>query len=252
MASTAKQASARSDRPPAPVPARLTVRALHQALQECRACDLWEGATQAVGGGGRRDASLMLVGEQPGDREDIEGHPFVGPAGRVLDEGLQRAGIARSEVYLTNVVKHFRYKARGKRRIHQKPDRWHVNACLPWLKAEISLVRPTALVCLGATAAQALLGPQARVGQDGGTAMTCDLAPLVTLTAHPSAILREPGEAERERAMSEFVADLRCAGSPGADWIIFGGGVFTRSGPRWCSRMSATAAATACRPVRSA
>jgi uracil-DNA glycosylase len=150
----------------------------------------------------------MLVGEQPGDREDIEGHPFVGPAGRVLDQGLERAGISPQDAYITNVVKHFRYKARGKRRIHQKPDRWQINACLPWLRAELTVVEPTALVCLGATAAQALLGSQIRIGKDRGRPMESDLAELVTITTHPSAILRSQDDAERRAAMDQFVADL--------------------------------------------
>src|ERR1700694_3607381 len=194
--------------PPAPVPERPSQSKLREAVQTCRACDLWEGATQAVMGEGARDAEVMLVGEQPGDREDIEGHPFVGPAGRVLDQGLERAGIARDDVYITNVVKHFRYKARGKRRIHQKPDRWHVSACLPWLEPRIEVVRPEVLVCLAATAAQALLGSQVRIGRDRGRPMDSDLAELVTITTHPSAILRAQDE-EREEAMSAFVADLK-------------------------------------------
>jgi uracil-DNA glycosylase len=205
--------AASEDRPPPPVPERPSLSNLAGAIQECRACDLWSGATQAVLGEGRRTAEVMLVGEQPGDREDIEGHPFVGPAGRVLDQGLQEAGIARGEAYVTNVVKHFRYKARGKRRIHQKPDRWQVSACLPWLEAELSVVRPRAVVLLGATAAQALLGSQVRIGRDRGRSMESDLAQLVTLTAHPSSILRAPGEPERRRAMKEFVADLRTVAS---------------------------------------
>jgi uracil-DNA glycosylase family protein len=151
----------------------------------------------------------MLVGEQPGDHEDREGHPFVGPAGRVLDEGLEQAGIARADAYITNVVKHFRYKARGKRRIHQKPDRWQVSACLPWLRAELDMVKPQALVMLGATAAQALAGPSVRVGRDRGKPLDCDLAELVTLTAHPSSILRSKDDAERREAMAAFVEDLR-------------------------------------------
>lgn len=181
---------------------------MRAAVQECRACDLWEGATQAVMGEGARNATLVLVGEQPGDREDIQGHPFVGPAGTVLDKGLERAGIARGDVYITNVVKHFRYRARGKRRIHQKPDRWQVNACLPWLSAELDMVDPEALVCLGATAAQALLGPSIRIGRDRGKAIESDLAELVMVTTHPSAILRAQDEQERQAAMEEFVADL--------------------------------------------
>jgi DNA polymerase len=160
-------------------------------------------------GEGARGAALMLVGEQPGDREDIEGHPFVGPAGRVLDQGLERAGISPQDTYITNVVKHFRYKARGKRRIHQKPDRWQINACLPWLHAELTVVKPAALVCLGATAAQALLGAQVRIGRDRGRAMESDLAELVSITTHPSAILRAPDDADRKAAMEQFVDDLK-------------------------------------------
>jgi DNA polymerase len=175
---------------------------MREAIHECRACDLWENATQPVMGEGARHGSLMLVGEQPGDREDIEGHPFVGPAGKVLDVGLQQAGIDPHQVYITNVVKHFRYKTRGKRRIHQKPDRWQVSACLPWLAAEIEMVHPEALVCLGATAAQALLGPQVRIGRDRGREMESDLAELVTLTAHPSSILRAQNDRSVTRRWS--------------------------------------------------
>jgi DNA polymerase len=206
--------SSRSPQPSAaPVPARPSLRSLREAIQGCRACELWEHATQPVLGEGARHARLMLVGEQPGDREDIEGHPFVGPAGRVLDEGLERAGIDRSEVFISNVVKHFRYKLRGRRRIHQRPERIHVNACRPWLDAELAVVSPQALVCLGATAAQALLGSHIRVGRDRGRPIESDLAELVTLTTHPSAILRERDEQARRGAMDEFVADLeRVAG----------------------------------------
>src|SRR5579884_2210755 len=189
------------DRPPAPVPARPSLSSLRAALPQCRACDLWAGATQAVMGEGRARSPLMLVGEQPGDREDIEGKPFVGPAGRVLAEGLARVGLDPAEAYVTNVVKHFRYKARGKRRIHQKPDRWQISACLPWLEAELAVVRPDALVALGATAAQALLGSQVRIGRDRGRPVESELAELVTLTAHPSSILRAPDMEERHQAM---------------------------------------------------
>jgi uracil-DNA glycosylase family protein len=197
-----------AEHPPPPIPERPSLKKLREAAQHCRACDLWEGATQVVMGEGSRRAKVMLVGEQPGDREDREGHPFVGPAGRILDQGLERAGIPRGDAYVTNVVKHFRYKARGKRRIHQKPDRWHVSACLPWLETELELVRPGALVLLGATAAQALLGAHVRIGRDRGTPIESDLAELVTVTTHPSAILRTDND-EREAAMNEFVADLR-------------------------------------------
>ncbi len=196
------------DYPPAPVPERPSMTSLHRSVADCRACDLWEGATQAVMGEGAKDAALMLVGEQPGDREDIEGHPFVGPAGRVLDQGLEKAGITRDDVYITNVVKHFRYKLRGKRRIHQTPDRLQVNACLPWLGGELKVVRPEALVCLGATAARALLGSHIRIGRDRGRPIESDLADLVTVTTHPSAILRTDDE-DREQAMEQFVADLK-------------------------------------------
>jgi uracil-DNA glycosylase len=201
--------------PPPPIPERPTVKALREAISDCRACDLWEPATQAVMGEGAARGRVMLVGEQPGDREDREGHPFVGPAGRVLDEGLQRAGLSRQEVYISNVVKHFRYKLRGKRRIHQTPDRWHVSACLPWLEAELSVVRPEALVLLGATAGQALLGSWLRIGRDRGQPLDCDLAGLVTVTTHPSAILRQRDEAQRAEAMDAFVADLRAV----AQWL---------------------------------
>jgi uracil-DNA glycosylase family protein len=198
--------SSPAERPP--IPQRLSLRSVRDALQGCRACELWKGTTQAVGGDGRRNAPLMLVGEQPGDREDIEGRPFVGPAGRILDRGLELAEIDHGDVFLTNVVKHFRYKARGKRRIHQSPDRAHVAACRPWLEAELKLVRPDALVCLGATAAQALVGPGVRVGRDRGRPLDSEVAELVTLTTHPSAILRMRGKSEREAAMDAFVADL--------------------------------------------
>jgi DNA polymerase len=159
----------------------------------------------------------MLVGEQPGDREDVEGHPFVGPAGRILDQGLEQAGIARDDVYITNAVKHFRYKLRGKRRIHQKPDRWQVQACMPWLEAELAVVKPRALVCLGATAGQALIGPSVRVGRDRGRPLESALAELVTITVHPSSILRAQDDRERETAFDEFVADLHEV----ASWLGF-------------------------------
>jgi DNA polymerase len=200
---------AAAERPPPPVPKRLTPDSLHNTVAECRACDLWEGATQAVMGEGARHAHVMLVGEQPGDREDREGHPFVGPAGRVLDRALEDAGIGRKDAYVTNVVKHFRYKARGKRRIHQRPDRWQVTACMPWLNAELEMVKPAAVVLLGATAAQALLGSAVRIGRDRGKPMDSSLADLVTVTAHPSSILRAEDEEQRSLAMDDLVADLR-------------------------------------------
>jgi DNA polymerase len=215
MPSLSHQAAAKLDRPPAPIPDKKSMKSLSEAVQTCRACDLWEGATQAVMGEGARHAEVMMVGEQPGEREDIAGHPFVGPAGGILDKGLEQAGINRDDVYITNVVKHFRYKARGKRRIHQKPDRWQVSACLPWLEAELQVVQPEALVCLGATAAQALLGSHVRIGRDRGRPADSELAQLVTVTAHPSSILRAQDDAERGEAMAEFVSDLKGV----AEWL---------------------------------
>jgi DNA polymerase len=190
------------------------LKSLRESVQDCRACELYKGTTQAVLGEGPKKAVVMLVGEQPGDREDVEGHPFVGPAGKLLDQGLEQAGIARDDVYITNAVKHFRYKLRGKRRIHQRPDRWQVAACSPWLQAEIKVVQPAALVCLGATAAQQLLGSHIRIGKDRGRPIDSDLADLVTLTTHPSAILRADAK-DREPAMEQFVADL----SEVATWL---------------------------------
>lgn len=164
---------------------------------------------------GPLDARLVLVGEQPGDQEDLAGAPFVGPAGRVLDEALERAGIERREVFVTNAVKHFRYRLRGKRRIHQSPDRWQVNACLPWLRAELSMVTPEVVVCLGATAAQALLGPSVRIGRDRGRELESDWAPRTTVTTHPSAILRIREAAERREATEALIADLATV----ASWV---------------------------------
>jgi uracil-DNA glycosylase family protein len=204
-----------ADYPPAPVPARPSKGRLRSSIAHCRACDLWEPATQAVLGEGPRRSRVVMVGEQPGDREDIEGRPFVGPAGGVLDRALKRAGIERSDVYLTNAVKHFRFRLRGKRRIHQTPDRWQVSACQPWLDAELSMIRPEALVCLGAVAAQGLLGSQVRIGRDRGRPFDSDLAELVVITAHPSSILRVNEQEGRERAMDALVADL----SSVAEWL---------------------------------
>jgi uracil-DNA glycosylase family protein len=195
--------------PVAPVPERPTLPRLRSAAQMCRACELWAGATQAVLGEGPTPADAMLVGEQPGDREDLEGAPFVGPAGRMLDRGLTEVGIDPGRVYVTNVVKHFRYRARGKRRIHQKPDAVHVAACRPWLEAELELVRPRVLVCLGATAAQALVGRHVKVTQDRGRPLDSPLAEHVIATVHPSSLLRAPDEVARREAYAAFVADLR-------------------------------------------
>ena len=184
---------------------------LAEAVQRCEGCDLYRNATQAVFGEGTKHARVMFVGEQPGDREDIEGHPFVGPAGGVLDDGLEQAGISRADAYVTNVVKHFRWTPapRGKRRIHKKPDLREQLACRPWLDAELEQVRPRVLVCLGATAAQSLLGRDFRVTKQRGLFVESDLAPFVTTTVHPSSILRERDDAARERAMAAFVDDLK-------------------------------------------
>ncbi|HLI61590.1 MAG TPA: UdgX family uracil-DNA binding protein [Solirubrobacteraceae bacterium] len=200
------------EHPPPPVPERPSLRNLREAIDGCRACELYAHATRPVMGEGRAGARLMLVGEQPGDREDREGHPFVGPAGRVLDEALERAGIDRRDAYVSNVVKHFRFTLRGRRRIHQTPERVHVAACRPWLDAELAVVKPQALVLLGATAARAILGSQIRIGRDRGRPQPCDLAELVTLTTHPSAILRAEDE-DRAAAMDELVADLHGVGT---------------------------------------
>lgn len=187
------------------------MRKLREAAAGCRACPLWRNATQTVFGEGPVKADLILVGEQPGDREDREGRPFVGPAGRVLDEALAEAGIDRGRVYVTNVVKHFKWSARGKRRIHQKPNAEEIGACKPWLEAELAAVRPQVLVALGATAAQALLGRGFRVTRERGVPVESDLAPHVLATVHPSSILRARDEAERREAYATFAADLRAA-----------------------------------------
>jgi uracil-DNA glycosylase family protein len=193
---------------PAPVPERPTLPRMREAVQACRACELWHDTTQAVFGQGPARAEAMLVGEQPGDREDREGAPFVGPAGALLDRALREAGIAREQVYLTNVVKHFRFRQRGKRRIHQRPDSEHIAACRPWLEAELAVVRPRVLVCLGAVAAQALLGRQVRVTRDRGEPIESSLAEYVTVTVHPSSILRAGDDEGRREAFRDFVRDL--------------------------------------------
>jgi DNA polymerase len=182
---------------------------LRNAAQECRGCDIWERATQAVMGEGGPGAEVMLVGEQPGDREDIEGHPFVGPAGKVLDRALEEAGIKRSKVYITNAVKHFNSIPRGKLRIHKKPNAREIAACRPWLDAEIARVHPKVIVCLGATAAQALISRTFRVSTQRGVLIESALAPLIGATVHPSSILRAPDEESRHREMRQFVDDLK-------------------------------------------
>jgi uracil-DNA glycosylase len=176
---------------------------------DCKACDLWKTGTQTVFGEGTQDAEIVFVGEQPGDKEDLAGRPFVGPAGRVFDEALEDAGIDRSLAYVTNAVKHFKWTARGQRRIHQKPSAAELAACRPWLDAELAVVRPKVLVALGATAAQALLGRQFRVTKQRGVPVESDLAPYVLATVHPSSILRQENEEAREAAMTDFVADLK-------------------------------------------
>jgi uracil-DNA glycosylase len=191
------------------IPARPTVPSLQSAAQACRACELWQKGTQTVFGEGRQTADVMLVGEQPGDKEDIAGRPFVGPAGHLLDTALEDAGIDRRRAYVTNVVKHFNWVPKGKRRIHRKPNMSHISACRPWLEAEINVVKPRALVCLGATAAQAIIGRDFKVSQQRGEIVACDLAPVVTATVHPSSLLRVPPDADREAEMARFVADLR-------------------------------------------
>jgi uracil-DNA glycosylase family protein len=191
------------------VPASLSLAKLRRAADECRGCPLWKDATQTVFGAGPRKAELMLVGEQPGDREDIEGEPFVGPAGGVLARALKSAGIDAGDVYLTNTVKHFKWRARGKRRLHQTPRAGEVEACRPWLEAELKAVRPTGLLALGGTATKALFGPSVRVTRDRGRLIDSPLAPVAALTLHPSAILRLRDHDEREDALAGLVDDLR-------------------------------------------
>lgn len=193
------------------LPARFTIPNLQEAAARCKGCDLWKNATQTVFGEGPGKALVMFVGEQPGDQEDRQGHPFVGPAGRLLDEALVEAGIDRSEVYVTNVVKHFKWVAtqRGKRRIHKKPRHSEIEACRPWLDAELKVVQPRVLVCLGASAAQALLGKDFRVTRDRGKPVPSELAPYVMATMHPSSILRAPDSQERARQREQFVRDLK-------------------------------------------
>jgi DNA polymerase len=190
------------------VPDTTSLGALRGAAAGCRGCHLHAPATQTVFGEGPRKARVMLVGEMPGDREDREGHPFVGPAGRELDEALDDAGIDRGELYVTNVVKHFKFEERGKRRIHQTPKRWEVQACMPWLRSELAAVRPDVLVLLGATAGKALLGSGFKLGEARGASLESDLAPVVTATAHPSAILRMPDHDAREQARADLRSDL--------------------------------------------
>jgi uracil-DNA glycosylase family protein len=193
------------------LPDRLTLATLREASLGCTACPLWRTGTQTVFGEGLKRARLLLVGEQPGDKEDLEGRPFVGPAGRLLDEALEEAGIDRGDAYVTNAVKHFKWQPKGKRRIHQKPNRYEIEACRPWLDAELAVVRPEVLVCLGATAAQALLGRAVRVTRDRGRPLESELAPVALATVHPSSILRAPDDESRRLERGLFVDDLRVA-----------------------------------------
>jgi uracil-DNA glycosylase len=180
---------------------------------DCRACPLWQTGTQTVFGEGNASAKVVLVGEQPGDQEDRQGRPFVGPAGRLLDDALDAAGIDRSAAYVTNAVKHFKWTARGKRRIHQKPTWSEIAACHPWLEAELDVIRPEVLVCLGATAAQALLGKQFRVTKQRGQWVESDLAKHVTATIHPSSVLRQRTDEDRHRELDSLIQDLKLVSS---------------------------------------
>jgi uracil-DNA glycosylase family protein len=191
------------------VPGSRSLRTLASAVQECRGCDLWANATQAVFGRGPRDAELMLVGEQPGDKEDLAGEPFVGPAGRELRAALELAGIDADAVYLTNAVKHFKWRPRGNRRLHQTPRAGEIEACKPWLGAELEAVRPDGVLAMGAVAARALFGTKVKVTKDRGRLLESDLAPVAAVTMHPSAILRQRDSGGRQRARDELVADLR-------------------------------------------
>jgi DNA polymerase len=191
------------------IPEQLTLAALKEAAADCRACDLWKRGTQTVFGEGRQRSKVMFVGEQPGNEEDLNGKPFVGPAGRLLDEALEEAGIDRSQTYVTNVVKHFKWEPRGKRRIHKKPNAQEIAACRPWLQAEIALTKPKVIVALGATAAQALLGAQFRVTKQRGQFIESTLAPYVMATVHPSSILRAPDDETRRLEHRKFVDDLK-------------------------------------------
>jgi uracil-DNA glycosylase len=191
------------------VPPRPSLPKLRQAAASCTACELYRLGTQTVFGEGPRDARVMLVGEQPGDREDLEGSPFVGPAGQLLDRSLEEAQLARDDVYLTNVVKHFRWEGRGKRRIHRKPSMTHITACRPWLDAELAVVKPEVVVCLGATAAQAIVGKGFKVTERRGEVIDVEgIDALVTATVHPSSILRSPDDATRRSEMKAFIRDL--------------------------------------------
>lgn len=192
------------------IPEKPTLPKLRKAAEDCKACDLWERGTQTVFGEGGPRSRVIFIGEQPGDREDREGRPFVGPAGNLFDKALEAAGIDRKEVYVTNVVKHFKWEATGKRRIHSKPNQKEITACRPWLDSEIAVLKPKMIVCMGATAAQALLGKAFKVTQRRGDVMTdSPLAPYVMATVHPSSILRARDDETRHRETDRFIADLK-------------------------------------------
>ena len=191
------------------IPSRPTLKKLKIAAAGCQACDLWRTGTQTVFGEGTPSSTVMFVGEQPGNSEDLQGRPFVGPAGGLLDRALDEAGIDRSRVYVTNVVKHFKWEPRGKKRIHKKPNAAEITACRPWLQAEIDVIRPRVIICLGSTAAQAILGPKFRVSTQRATFVPSPLAPFVTATVHPSSILRAPSDEQRRAELARFIADLK-------------------------------------------
>src|SRR6184192_4689166 len=194
-----------------PPPTARSVEQLREAAASCQACDLWVEATQTVFGEGSEHSRMMLVGEQPGDQEDLQGKPFVGPAGRLLERALDEAGIDRSRVYVTNAVKHFRWTRRGKRRLHEKPNAGQIRACRPWLEAEIEVVRPGMLVLLGATDRKSVMGPAFRVSRQRGEVLSSPFGVPVVATVHPSSILRATDDESREAAMSSFIADLKVA-----------------------------------------
>jgi uracil-DNA glycosylase family protein len=191
------------------IPEHLTLRTLRDAVQTCRGCELYVHATQAVSGEGPKSTEIVFIGEQPGDEEDRQGHPFVGPSGKMLDKALAEAAIDRSRVYVTNAVKHFKFEARGKRRLHKKPNGLEIRACRPWLEAEIHLIAPEIIVCLGATAAQSIFGSAYRLTKERGLFVRNSWAPYVTSTVHPSAILRAPDQEQRHIEYEKFVRDLK-------------------------------------------
>lgn len=194
------------------LPEQLTLPALREAAANCQGCGLWRNATQTVFGEGNPTARVVMAGEVPGDQEDRQGRPFVGPAGQLLDRALEEAGIDRSLVYVTNVVKHFKWRPRGKRRLHERPSRAEMDACRPWFEAEVKVIQPDVVVCLGATAAQAVFGPSFRVTQHRGEVLPSRLGPPALITVHPSSILRAPDEESRSAAMDAFIEDLRHIG----------------------------------------